>query len=243
MSTRENENENDDDGREVFGRWALSIAGMSHAGRVRLSNQDSFDRFDDRAREEVLLVVADGMGGHKGGEVASKMAVGTLGALVREARGPTPDRLIAAVERAHSESVARARSSRMLEGMGTTVVALLLCAEGSAFVAHVGDSRLCRLRDLAPVELGPGDAYLLCSDGMSVEATTGHLLVQHPLALVHANTAREATSPGNLCGRAHPDRSLRPPLPRRVPPAGRVRKDRAARPARPHSKGGERDGR
>jgi len=205
----------DDEGRELWGRWALSIAGTSHAGRVRLTNEDAFDRFDDPAREEVLLVVADGMGGHRGGEVASRMVVGTLGTLVREDPGPAPARLDAAIERAHAEIVERARSSRMLRGMGTTVVALLLRAEGSAFVAHVGDSRLYRLRDgslhalthdhslaaqllrngeiteeearthpkrsvlyravgvgrrvqaeIAPVEVGADDTYLLCSDGI-----------------------------------------------------------------------------
>lgn len=137
----------DDDGHEVWGRWALSIAGTSHAGRVRLSNQDAFDRFDDPARDEILLVVADGMGGHRGGEVASAMAVGTLGDMCREGHGAAPDRMRAAIERANAEIFERAASTRRLAGMGTTVVALLLSKAGPAFVAHVGDSRLYRLRD------------------------------------------------------------------------------------------------
>jgi len=143
VSTRQT----DDEGREVWGRWALSIAGTSHVGRVRQSNQDSFDRFDDSARAEILLVVADGMGGHRGGEVASAMAVGTLGNLCREGEGDAPTRLRSAIERANTEIFERASASRMLKGMGTTVVALLLSAEGAAFVAHVGDSRLYRLRN------------------------------------------------------------------------------------------------
>ncbi len=137
----------DDDGREVWGGWALSIAGTSHAGRVRLNNQDAFDRFDDPVRNEILLVVADGMGGHRGGEVASTMAVGTLGTVCRESDGDATARLSAAIERANAEIFERARSSRMLKGMGTTVVALLLCNDGPAFVAHAGDSRLYRVRD------------------------------------------------------------------------------------------------
>ncbi len=143
MSTRQT----DDEGRELWGPWALSIAGTSHVGRVRLNNQDAFDRFDDPARAEILLVVADGMGGHRGGEVASAMAVGTLGSEFRGAEGDAPARLRAAVERANAAIFDRASASRQLKGMGTTVVALLLSAEGPAHVAHVGDSRLYQLRD------------------------------------------------------------------------------------------------
>lgn len=143
MSTRQT----DDEGRELWGRWAISIAGTSHAGRVRLTNQDAFDRFDDSSRDEILLVVADGMGGHQGGEVASAMAVGTLGEMCHEGDAAAPARLSAAIERANAEIFDRAQSSRRLKGMGTTVVALLLSAEGPAFVAHVGDSRLYLLRD------------------------------------------------------------------------------------------------
>ncbi len=143
MSTRRT----DAEGRELWGPWALSLAGTSHVGRVRLTNQDAFDRFDDPERDEILLVVADGMGGHRGGEVASSMAVGTLGDLCRKGEGDAPSRLRAAIERANAEIFEKAASSTRLKGMGTTVVALLLSAHGPAHVAHVGDSRLYRLRD------------------------------------------------------------------------------------------------
>jgi protein phosphatase len=131
----------------MWGRWLLSIAGSSHAGRVRQSNQDAFDRFDDPDREEILFVVADGMGGHRGGEVASAMAVGTLGSMNREGEGDAPFRLCTAIERANSEIFARASKNPRLAKMGTTVVALLFSTEGESFVAHVGDSRLYQLRD------------------------------------------------------------------------------------------------
>lgn len=136
----------DDDGREVWGPWALSIAGTSHAGRVRMTNEDAFDRFDDPARGEILLVVADGLGGHRSGEVASAMVVGTLGDMGRVGGAAASARLSAAVKRANREIFERAAASPRLKGMGTTVVALLLSAEGPACVAHVGDSRLYRLR-------------------------------------------------------------------------------------------------
>ena len=204
-----------DEGRENWGELELAIAGTTHVGRIRKVNQDAFDRFDDDARGEILLVVADGMGGHQGGEVASKMAIGTLGKLWSEGDGDPPTRLAHAIERANFEIHKLANRDRTLKGMGTTVVALLLCENGPSFVAHVGDSRLYRLRsgefepltedhsvvalmvrngsispeeardhpkknqimralgvweetevDVAPLDIEPGDAFLLCSDGL-----------------------------------------------------------------------------
>ena len=135
-----------DEGRENWGGFELAIAGTTHVGRLRKVNQDAFDRFDDDERGEILLVVADGMGGHQGGEVASRMAIGTLGKLCREGDGDAPMRLQHAIERANFEIHKLASKDRTLKGMGTTIVALLLCEKGPSFVAHVGDSRLYRLR-------------------------------------------------------------------------------------------------
>ena len=142
MSSREV----NDEGRERWGGFELAIAGMSHVGRIRTVNQDAFDRFDDAERGEILLVVADGLGGHRAGEVASKMAVGTLGKLCFEGDGKPEERLSTAIERANAEIHKLAGRDSMLRGMGTTLVALLLAGD-AAFVAHAGDSRLYRLRD------------------------------------------------------------------------------------------------
>lgn len=136
-----------DEGREVWGGFELGIAGATHVGRIRKVNQDAYDRFDDPERGEILLVIADGMGGHSGGEVASRMAVGTMGKLCQEGDGDPRHRLVHAIERANSEIHKLASRDRTLKGMGTTIVALLLCPEGPSFVAHVGDSRLYRLRN------------------------------------------------------------------------------------------------
>ena len=135
-----------DEGRETWGRFEVAVAGTTHVGRIRKVNQDAFDRFDDHERGEILLVVADGMGGHRGGEVASKMAIGTLGKLCREGDADASTRLMHAIERANFEIHKLASKDRTLKGMGTTLVALLLCETGPSFVAHVGDSRLYRRR-------------------------------------------------------------------------------------------------
>ena len=120
-----------DEGRESWAAFELAIAGTTHVGRIRKTNQDAFDRFDDPERGEILLVVADGMGGHRGGEVASRMAVGTLGKLCRESEGDPRFRLEYAIERANFEIHKLASQDRTLQGMGTTLVAVLLCPEGS----------------------------------------------------------------------------------------------------------------
>jgi len=191
------------------------IAGATDVGVVRTVNQDAFGRFDDAERSEILLVVADGLGGHRGGEVASQMAVELLGRGVFEGQADPASRLRAAIQHANEEIYRASLDDTSLDGMGTTVVCLLLAEEGPSHVAHVGDSRLYRLRagrigsltedhslvatlvregvlseeaarddprrnqillalgvrpdteiDVAPVELAPGDIYLLCSDGL-----------------------------------------------------------------------------
>ena len=135
--------------RERNSSWAAgepSIAGATHVGVVRRVNQDAFGRFDDPERGETLLVVADGLGGHRGGEVASQMAIDLLGPLVCSGDDQPALRLTRAIEEANRQIHDAARVDYTLEGMGTTVVCLLLARCGQSYVAHVGDSRLYRLR-------------------------------------------------------------------------------------------------
>lgn len=126
---------------------AAVIASLSDVGRTRSANEDRCDQFvrDDGAR---LLVVADGMGGHRGGATASREAVAAIGEFFR-APGPSdPDTLLArAIEHANARVFALAHDDPSLAGMGTTVVALLVDANGRAAIAHVGDSRAYRFRD------------------------------------------------------------------------------------------------
>jgi protein phosphatase len=125
---------------------SLRVAGATDVGCVRSVNQDAFARFDDVGRGEILLVVADGLGGHRGGEVASRLAVDILGEQVFDGQGGPADRLVRAIRLANERILVAASQDEDLKGMGTTVVCLLLTKAGDSQVAHVGDSRLYRLR-------------------------------------------------------------------------------------------------
>lgn len=126
-------------------------AALSHVGMKRSHNEDSFLV----APELGLFVVADGMGGHAGGETASRVSVTTIAqeieaaharapALFREPHpldgAPLADIIRDALEAACSAVFHAAHENPALEGMGTTTVAVLL-GEGTVYVGHVGDSR------------------------------------------------------------------------------------------------------
>jgi protein phosphatase len=117
--------------------------GATHTGRVRAGNEDAY-LVTDR-----LYAVADGMGGHQAGEIASDAALEPLRALdIAAMTDPAEvgDALAAAVHDANTLVVERARSDPSLQGMGTTLTAVAV-REGQLHVAHVGDSRAYLLRD------------------------------------------------------------------------------------------------
>jgi protein phosphatase len=124
----------------------IEAASHTDVGRVRKVNQDRFAEFDD-GRGSRLLVVADGMGGHRGGETASRLAVEAIGDVFSSSGEPLEGMLRTAIETANERVYQSASADPKLAGMGTTVVALCLGEGGEAWVAHVGDSRLYLLRD------------------------------------------------------------------------------------------------
>ncbi|MGV8968573.1 MAG: PP2C family protein-serine/threonine phosphatase [Cellulomonas sp.] len=156
---------------------ALRYAARSDVGLVRANNQDS------AYAGPHLLVVADGMGGHAGGDVASSVAVATLAPLDDEAHGPDDalEQLDRALHAAQDELLARASQDPALAGLGTTVTALLRAGSKLA-MAHIGDSR----------------AYLL-RDGEMAQVTADHTFVQY-LVNTGKITAEEAER--------HPQRSV-----------------------------------
>lgn len=109
-------------------------AAATHKGMVRQNNEDSlYPETSGESNGPATLVVADGMGGHVAGEVASRLAVNAAASN----QLPPSDR-VAAGNRAIREEVAREPD---LEGMGTTMTLVSLGEDGSATFAHVGDSR------------------------------------------------------------------------------------------------------
>jgi PPM family protein phosphatase len=118
----------------------LRVGARTDVGRVREGNEDSY-----MARDP-LYAVADGMGGHQGGEVASKVALETLERLTLEASGDTAPSLVDAVREANRDVLERASTDPGLHGMGTTLTALVSGGD-RILLAHVGDSRAYLLRD------------------------------------------------------------------------------------------------
>ena len=162
----------------------LQYAGMTDVGCVRKHNEDNMLM----ASELGLFVVADGLGGHAAGEVASQIVVETIGRFVSEtvvqehtwpveydaALSFNANRLQAAVSLSDKAIADDIRSNPERETMGSTVVALLV-GEGRATLAHVGDSR----------------AYLLNCDGIR-QVTRDHSWVAEQVAngILTASEAR-----------------------------------------------------
>ncbi len=137
-------------------RGKISSVASSDTGKVREHNEDAI-----AAETEIgLFVLADGMGGYNAGEVASGIAVKTIMNLVRDAlaredltanepeTGLSRPSIILrdAIHRANNIIYHTSRTQPQCEGMGTTVVACLF-HDNRISIAHVGDSRLYRLRD------------------------------------------------------------------------------------------------
>jgi serine/threonine protein phosphatase PrpC len=135
----------------------VRFAGETNVGMKRAHNEDSFFL----PESERLAIVADGMGGHASGEVASRMAVETIAGFFRATqdeqqltwpfkmdRGHRYDvnRMVTAIKLANLKIHEQAQKDPNCHGMGTTVVATLF-SDGALIVGHVGDSRLYRRRD------------------------------------------------------------------------------------------------
>ncbi len=124
----------------------MRYAALSETGKVRENNEDSYYA-DGR-----IFIVADGMGGHRAGEIASATAIEEFLAYEDENRGSPPlERMRGGILAANHALYHMAINDPGLEGMGTTFTAALF--EGDIYLGHVGDSRayLWRRRDLRPL--------------------------------------------------------------------------------------------
>src|SRR5512137_1712288 len=141
----------------------VRFSGDTNVGMKRDHNEDAF--FLPVA--ERLAIVADGMGGHASGEIASRMAVETIVSYFKETEGEQQLTWPFKVDRGHNQSINRMATAIKLanqqifdeaerkpewHGMGTTVVSTLFL-DDVLIVGHVGDSRLYRLRDGAIEQL------------------------------------------------------------------------------------------
>jgi len=116
----------------------LEAYALSDPGKVRSSNQDAFRIVPEAG----LYLVADGMGGARGGETASRLAVESVSAAVINAPRRDAAALLNAVEGANEQVYSQASHDPALEGMGTTLVAVLETNPGELAIASVGDSRV-----------------------------------------------------------------------------------------------------
>lgn len=146
--------------------WATS----THPGLVRDSNEDSvYPDSDGTGEGPIIVAVADGMGGHAAGEVASRLAIET----VTTAGGPIEERVAEA-----NEAVMDAADERSDQfGMGTTLTAGEFGATGTLQVGHVGDSRLYLFRGSTLLQVTTDHslvAQYLASGAISVEEAEHH---------------------------------------------------------------------
>ena len=125
----------------------LDVGAATDVGRVRESNEDALLAVRDGDGGAVLIAVADGMGGHNAGEVASALAVESLARLFEESDQPPQvaddgeARLGRAVQQANRAIWEAACADAEKEGMGTTLVCALVAGTGEVMIANVGDSR------------------------------------------------------------------------------------------------------
>jgi protein phosphatase len=157
----------------------IAAHARTDVGRWRPANEDAHIVLD-RLR---VFAVADGMGGHAAGEVASRIAVDVIASLAQSADDdPTAleQRLTRAVDQANDAIAQAAESTPEHAGMGTTLTVLAFTDDGSAGAfAHVGDSRLYRFRDRQLVQLTHDHTWVqeqVSQGNLTVEQARSHPL-------------------------------------------------------------------
>jgi serine/threonine protein phosphatase PrpC len=168
--------------------FRIEVAGETNVGRKRNHNEDNFAIFADFG----LFLVADGMGGHASGEVASKMAVDALHEFFSQtaedpertwpykmdrSKGYEENRLITGIKLANLRIYETAQRDSKKRGMGTTFAGVFTANDG-IYVAHVGDSRVYRHRD-GKLEMLTDDHSLL-NDYIKMKRLTEEEIANFP---------------------------------------------------------------
>ena len=150
-------------------REQVILAGMTHVGHVRENNEDNYAIFDGGSLP-YAMILADGMGGHRKGELASKIAVECVAeaylAYKDEEMEPEllAEKMTESIEMANSKVYLASKEDESNRGMGTTLT-MAVITKDNIVLAHAGDCR----------------AYLL-RDGVMVQLTEDHTLVQEMVA-------------------------------------------------------------
>ena len=155
----------------------MKVISKTHVGMVRNNNEDSL-----LVREPYLFAVADGMGGYSAGEVASRE---TLKAFVagtyelRHGKVSAPEEvLLEAFTKANKHTYLMAQKSDAYKGMGTTLTALYLPGDNTAYAAHVGDSRLYLYRNNTLSQITKDHSYV--ADLLAQGKITSSEAFNHP---------------------------------------------------------------
>ncbi len=151
-------------------------------GKVRESNQDYY-YISDSLDEVQLYMLADGMGGYNGGEIASKLAIQTAKSYIQnnfkevdKDKDSIIQLLASSMEYANMIVYEKSKESKELEGMGTTLE-ICLIYNNKAFIGHIGDSRIYRIRKEFIRKLTQDHSYVqkLVKDGtITPEEATHH---------------------------------------------------------------------
>ncbi len=170
------------------GSLRIEVAGETNVGMKRNHNEDNFSVLE----ESGLYIVADGMGGHASGEVASKMAVDSLQEFftatasdpertwpykMDRSKGYEENRLITGIKLANLRIYESAQRDARQRGMGTTIVTVF-AVESGVYIAHVGDSRVYRVRDKKIEQLT--EDHSLLNDYIKMKRLTAEEIANFP---------------------------------------------------------------
>ena len=183
-------------------RW--EAAGGTDVGRVRRGNEDNLLVDAERG----LFLVADGMGGHAAGEVASALAVETVTRTLtltpKAGKAELGDALHAALRAAQHRIVKESQNNPRTAGMGTTLTACVLVPEGEYHLGHIGDSRAYRLRQGHLEQLTPDHTWVqqeIDAGRLQTEAARTHPFSHVLTRVLSADAFQE---PDLLSGTAKP---------------------------------------
>lgn len=155
----------------------MKVISKTHVGMVRNNNEDSL-----LVREPFLFAVADGMGGYSAGEVASRETLRAFEAATHDLRHQKDcdvvEVLLDAFAKANKHTFVLAQKNSAYKGMGTTLTALYLPGDNTAYAAHVGDSRLYLYRNNTLSQITKDHSYV--ADLLAQGKITSNEAFNHP---------------------------------------------------------------